>query len=189
MSITGNPQCNGESESSAWSCHATADLRLINQRDGTKFSRKITHLFYSKVTRLFSVVSSGESNLLCRRTIGASVTIWAGMRCRTLRKATSRFANKDDLRSYGSYSFVLQDDCVIFEVKVNADAPHGVSWDRLEPFISGMPSLKKRIVEKIDLLENKHLLVQQEAHRLRGTQEPGRHLLHELTPSGAWTQR
>ena len=46
-------------------------------------------------------------------------------------------------RSYGSYSFVLQDDCVIFEVKVNADAPHGVSWDRLEPFISHMPSLKK----------------------------------------------
>ena len=23
----------------------------------------------------------------------------------------------------------FQDDCVIFEVKVNADAPHGVSWD------------------------------------------------------------
>ena len=124
-------------------------MRLINQRDGTKFSRKITHLFYSKVTRLFSVVSSGESNLLCRRTIGASVTIWAGMRCRTLRKATSRFANKADPRSYGSYSFVLQDDCVIFEVKVNADAPHGVSWDRLEPFISRMPSLKK---EKVNLL-------------------------------------
>ena len=32
-------------------------------------------------------------------------------------------------------TFVLQDDCVIFEVKVNADAPHGVSWDRLETFI------------------------------------------------------
>ena len=24
---------------------------------------------------------------------------------------------------------MLQDDCLIFEVKVNADAPHGVSWD------------------------------------------------------------
>ena len=24
---------------------------------------------------------------------------------------------------------MLQDDTVIFEVKVNADAPHGVSWD------------------------------------------------------------
>ncbi len=23
----------------------------------------------------------------------------------------------------------MQDDTVIFEVKVNADAPHGVSWD------------------------------------------------------------
>ena len=41
-------QCNGESESSAWSCHANADLRLINQREGTKFSRKIGHMFYSK---------------------------------------------------------------------------------------------------------------------------------------------
>ena len=26
----------------------------------------------------------------------------------------------------------MQDDCVIFEVKVNADAPHGVSWDRCD---------------------------------------------------------
>ena len=41
-------QCNGESESSAWSCHANADLRLINQRTGEKFSRKIAHMFYSK---------------------------------------------------------------------------------------------------------------------------------------------
>ena len=32
----------------------------------------------------------------------------------------------------------MQDDCVIFEVKVNADAPHGVSWDRFEPFTSCM---------------------------------------------------
>ena len=28
------------------------------------------------------------------------------------------------------FIFSMQDDCVIFEVKVNADAPHGVSWDR-----------------------------------------------------------
>ena len=44
--LTLSLQCNGESESSAWSCHATAELRLLNQRDNTKFSRKITHLFY-----------------------------------------------------------------------------------------------------------------------------------------------
>ena len=31
----------------------------------------------------------------------------------------------------------------------------------------------------------KHLLVQQEAHRLCGPQEPGRHLLHELSPPGS----
>jgi ubiquitin carboxyl-terminal hydrolase 7 len=41
-------QCNGESECSAWSCHANPDLRVINQREGTKFSRKIGHIFYSK---------------------------------------------------------------------------------------------------------------------------------------------
>ena len=75
----------------------------------------------------------------------------------------------------------MQDDCVIFEVKVNADAPHGVSWDRFEPFTSCM-SLT------VDLLDNKHLLLQQEAHRLRGPQEPGRHLLHELPPSGTFSQ-
>lgn len=41
-------QCNGESESGAWSCNANAELRMINQKDGTKFKRNIFHLFYSK---------------------------------------------------------------------------------------------------------------------------------------------
>ncbi|XP_013784489.1 ubiquitin carboxyl-terminal hydrolase 7-like [Limulus polyphemus] len=42
-------QCNGESESSTWSCNASAELRLISQKDGVEhFTRKIQHLFYSK---------------------------------------------------------------------------------------------------------------------------------------------
>eukprot|EP00092_Neocalanus_flemingeri_P030841 GFUD01033495.1.p1 GENE.GFUD01033495.1~~GFUD01033495.1.p1 ORF type:complete len:1103 (+),score=278.33 GFUD01033495.1:268-3576(+) len=86
-------QCNGESESSAWSCHANADLRLINQREGTKFSRKIGHMFYSK-----------ENDWGFSHYMG-----WNDV--------------QDPEKGY------IKDDCVIFEVKVNADAPHGVSWD------------------------------------------------------------
>lgn len=42
-------QCNGESESSTWSCNAVAELRIISQKEGVEnFSRKIQHLFYSK---------------------------------------------------------------------------------------------------------------------------------------------
>ncbi|XP_076275614.1 ubiquitin-specific protease 7 isoform X1 [Rhynchophorus ferrugineus] len=42
-------QCNGESESSSWSCYANAELRLLSVRpDIDMFSRKIQHLFYSK---------------------------------------------------------------------------------------------------------------------------------------------
>ncbi|CAH0563456.1 unnamed protein product [Brassicogethes aeneus] len=42
-------QCNGESESSSWSCYAVAELRLLSVRpDIEPFSRKIQHLFYSK---------------------------------------------------------------------------------------------------------------------------------------------
>ncbi|KDR24281.1 ubiquitin carboxyl-terminal hydrolase 7 [Zootermopsis nevadensis] len=42
-------QCNGESESSSWSCYAVAELRLLSQKDDVEaFSRKIQHLFYSK---------------------------------------------------------------------------------------------------------------------------------------------
>nr|CAD7462491.1 unnamed protein product [Timema tahoe] len=42
-------QCNGESESSSWSCYAVAELRLLNHKeDGEPFCRKIQHLFYSK---------------------------------------------------------------------------------------------------------------------------------------------
>jgi len=86
-------QCNGESESSAWSCHANADLRLINQRTGEKFSRKIAHMFYSKEN------DWGFSHYMT----------WADV--------------QDPDKGY------IKDDCLIFEVKVNADAPHGVSWD------------------------------------------------------------
>lgn len=40
-------QCNGESESSNWSCYAMAELRLIsNKPDVETFYRKIQHLFY-----------------------------------------------------------------------------------------------------------------------------------------------
>ncbi|KAL3236907.1 hypothetical protein MRX96_022160 [Rhipicephalus microplus] len=42
-------QCNGESESSTWSCNANAELRLISQKEGVEnFVRKIQHLFYGK---------------------------------------------------------------------------------------------------------------------------------------------
>lgn len=42
-------QCNGESETTTWSCYASAELRLLSQREGGEpFSRKIQHLFYSK---------------------------------------------------------------------------------------------------------------------------------------------
>ncbi|KAJ8938767.1 hypothetical protein NQ318_009122 [Aromia moschata] len=42
-------QCNGESESSSWSCYAMAELRLLSVKPNVEnFSRKIQHLFYSK---------------------------------------------------------------------------------------------------------------------------------------------
>ena len=46
-------QCNGESESSSWSCYAVAELRLLSVRPEIEtFSRKIQHLFYSKVGQM-----------------------------------------------------------------------------------------------------------------------------------------
>lgn len=43
-------QCNGDSESSSWSCYAMAELRLISHKpDIESFSRKIQHLFYRLV--------------------------------------------------------------------------------------------------------------------------------------------
>ncbi|XP_063971847.1 ubiquitin carboxyl-terminal hydrolase 7 isoform X1 [Diachasmimorpha longicaudata] len=42
-------QCNGESESSTWSCYAVAELRLLSCKEGQgPFNRKIQHLFYNK---------------------------------------------------------------------------------------------------------------------------------------------
>ncbi|XP_071796700.1 ubiquitin carboxyl-terminal hydrolase 7-like [Asterias amurensis] len=41
-------QCNAESESQTWSCQASAELRLLNQRDGPDHTKQIIHLFYSK---------------------------------------------------------------------------------------------------------------------------------------------
>lgn len=42
-------QCNAESESTTWSCKASATLRLLNYKtDLTPFSRQITHVFFNK---------------------------------------------------------------------------------------------------------------------------------------------
>jgi len=42
-------QCNGETDSTSWSCNAAAELKIINQKSGGEdFQRKIQHLFYSK---------------------------------------------------------------------------------------------------------------------------------------------
>jgi ubiquitin carboxyl-terminal hydrolase 7 len=102
-------QCNGESESSAWSCHANADLRLINQREGTKFSRKIGHMFYSKEN------DWGFSHYMSWNDVQDPDKGYIKVR-------------QDEDNAHVVHDGV-QDDCVIFEVKVNADAPHGVSWD------------------------------------------------------------
>lgn len=52
-------QCNGESESSSWSCYAVAELRILSVRpDVENFSRKIQHLFYSKVRIQNKLISS-----------------------------------------------------------------------------------------------------------------------------------
>ena len=43
-------QCNGESEASSWSCQAQAELKVLSVVSGKEhFTRKISHLFYSKV--------------------------------------------------------------------------------------------------------------------------------------------
>ncbi|XP_016401108.1 ubiquitin carboxyl-terminal hydrolase 7-like [Sinocyclocheilus rhinocerous] len=42
-------QCNAESDSTSWSCHAQAMLKIINYKDDEKsFSRRISHLFFHK---------------------------------------------------------------------------------------------------------------------------------------------
>ncbi|KAF5306235.1 hypothetical protein FQA39_LY08933 [Lamprigera yunnana] len=42
-------QCNGESDSSSWSCNAVAELRLLSVKSDTEaFTKKIEHLFCSK---------------------------------------------------------------------------------------------------------------------------------------------
>ncbi|XP_072125057.1 ubiquitin carboxyl-terminal hydrolase 7 isoform X1 [Mobula birostris] len=42
-------QCNAESDSTSWSCHAQAVLKIINHKDEEKtFSRRISHLFFHK---------------------------------------------------------------------------------------------------------------------------------------------
>lgn len=87
-------QCNGESESTTWSCNAQADLRIIPQREGCQqISRRIQHVFYSKEN------DWGFSHFLS----------WPDI--------------TDPQKGF------LKDDTIILEVWVQADAPHGVSWD------------------------------------------------------------
>ncbi|KAF7489071.1 Ubiquitin carboxyl-terminal hydrolase 7 [Sarcoptes scabiei] len=87
-------QCNGESDSTSWSCSAVAELRIISQKENVQnMSRKINHIFYNKEN------DWGYSHYLAWNEI-----------C-------------DPSKGF------IKDDTVIFEVWVQADAPHGVSWD------------------------------------------------------------
>ncbi|XP_037093906.1 ubiquitin carboxyl-terminal hydrolase 7-like isoform X1 [Pollicipes pollicipes] len=87
-------QCNADSESASWSCHASAELRLLSVKEGVDdFNRKITHLFYSK-----------END-------------WGFSHFMTWNEVL------DEERGY------IKNDTITLQVKVNADAPHGVSWD------------------------------------------------------------
>jgi hypothetical protein len=108
LSVGNFLQCNGESESSAWSCHSNADLGLINQREGTKLSRKIGHIFYSKENNWNDVQDPDEGYIKARTIDVITHVVNAG----------------------------VQDGCIIFEVKVNADAPLGQVGSRTrEPLI------------------------------------------------------
>jgi ubiquitin carboxyl-terminal hydrolase 7 len=86
-------QCNGESESSSWSCQASAELKVRSTKAEKDFSRKISHLFYAKEN------DWGFSHYMSWHEV------------------------VDPEKGF------LKDDSVTFEVKVTADAPHGVCWD------------------------------------------------------------
>ena len=86
-------QCNGESESSSWSCQASAELRVRSHNKEKDFSRKISHLFYAKEN------DWGFSHYMSWNEV------------------------VDPEKGF------VKDDSVSFEVKVTADAPHGVCWD------------------------------------------------------------
>ncbi len=87
-------QCNGESEAASWSCQASAELKIVSQKEGVEtFSRKIQHLFYSKEN------DWGFSHYMT----------WGEV--------------MDPEKGF------IRDDKVTFEVRVTADAPHGVCWD------------------------------------------------------------
>ncbi|XP_055383961.1 ubiquitin carboxyl-terminal hydrolase 7 [Condylostylus longicornis] len=87
-------QCNGDSESSSWSCNAAAELRLKSFKPGQDpFVRKIKHLFYSKENDWgFSYFMSWNEIF-------------------------------DPEKGYS------QNDTIVLEVHVVAEAPHGVFWD------------------------------------------------------------
>ena len=102
---------------------------MLHTRGGDKFSRKITHMFYSKEN------DWGFSQYLT----------WADL--------------VDPDKGY------IKDDSVTFEVKVNADAPHGVCWDSKKH--TGCVGLKNQgatcymnsLLQVIRLLDNKQNII------------------------------
>lgn len=56
-------QCNGESESTSWSCNAVADLRLLSVRDGEPpFTRSKWN--FGAVLRLYALLCLEDSKTL-----------------------------------------------------------------------------------------------------------------------------
>ncbi|KAF5287530.1 hypothetical protein FQA39_LY04158 [Lamprigera yunnana] len=58
-------QCNGEIDSSSWSCNAVAELRLLSVKsDAAAFTRKLQHLFCSKTIHVY--ISDFMNNLFLK---------------------------------------------------------------------------------------------------------------------------
>ncbi|KAJ4444389.1 hypothetical protein ANN_06181 [Periplaneta americana] len=148
--------CNGESESSSWSCYAVAELRLLSQKeDGEPFSRKDLHtdsnsshgtgkrIFSRDGTKVwtpeqwasaFFTDETGQAQL--RTTL---LEEWDLIPKRPSNEIQHLFYSKENdwgFSHFMSWQDVLdpekgfiKDDSITLEVHVVADAPHGVSWD------------------------------------------------------------
>nr|CAD7438739.1 unnamed protein product [Timema bartmani] len=136
-------KCNGESESSSWSCYAVAELRLLNHKeDGEPFCRKIQHLFYSKENDWgFSHFMSWQDVLEPDKGYIKDDTITLEVRVLNVPSPIGRDMQNSHLRSntflHEFYCFHMNNTILSsfflnkynFFVHVVADAPHGVSWD------------------------------------------------------------
>ncbi|KAL7064088.1 hypothetical protein AAHC03_05089 [Spirometra sp. Aus1] len=118
-------QCNGDSNSPSWHCHARAKLTIVAQKPGVEnLTKHIDHTFFFKENDWGFSCFINWSDLMDPKR-GSSIDCETNERQSLSDVELTESHNDVDAAAAGGGFY----DTLVLQAHVYADAPHGVDWD------------------------------------------------------------